>query len=60
MSADRGATSGKGLQLLLLHALPLDATMWRAQSDLMPGATLAPTLYPLGDTIEAWAAAVLA
>jgi pimeloyl-[acyl-carrier protein] methyl ester esterase len=47
------------LELLLLHALPLDGSMWAAQMDLLPGATHAPTLYPFGDTIEAWAAAAL-
>jgi pimeloyl-ACP methyl ester carboxylesterase len=52
-------TAGKELQLLLLHALPLDGAMWAGQQQLLPGSTYAPTLYPLGDSIEAWAAAVL-
>jgi pimeloyl-ACP methyl ester carboxylesterase len=47
------------LELLLLHALPLDGTMWAAQKEILPGSTYAPTLYPLGDTVEAWAAAAL-
>ena len=47
------------LELLLLHALPLDGSMWAGQQQLLPGATCAPTLYALGDSIEAWAAAVL-
>lgn len=47
------------MELLLLHALPLDGSMWDAQKHLLPGATYAPTLYPLGDTIEDWAAAAL-
>jgi pimeloyl-ACP methyl ester carboxylesterase len=47
------------LELLLLHALPLDGSMWAGQQQLLPGSTYAPTLYPLGDSIEAWAAAVL-
>jgi pimeloyl-ACP methyl ester carboxylesterase len=47
------------LGLLLLHALPLDGSMWASQMDLLPGAVWAPTLYGLGDSIEAWAAAVL-
>ncbi|MBX4910893.1 MULTISPECIES: hypothetical protein [Rhizobium] len=33
------------LELLLLHALPLDGTMWAEQMELLPGATYAPTLY---------------
>lgn len=48
-----------GLELLLLHALPLDGSMWAAQRELLPGATFAPTLYPLGDSVEAWAGATL-
>jgi len=47
------------LELLFLHALPLDGSMWAGQRELLPGATHAPTLYPLGDSIEAWAAAAL-
>ncbi|MDA1101925.1 MAG: alpha/beta hydrolase [Proteobacteria bacterium] len=47
------------LGLLLLHALPLDGSMWANQMDLFPGPTYAPTLYGLGNTVEAWAAEVL-
>jgi pimeloyl-ACP methyl ester carboxylesterase len=47
------------LELLFLHALPLDGSMWNGQKELLPGSTYAPTLYPLGDSIEAWAAAAL-
>jgi pimeloyl-ACP methyl ester carboxylesterase len=47
------------LKLLFLHALPLDGSMWASQMELLPGACVAPTLYDLGDGIEAWAAAVL-
>ncbi|MFM0247547.1 alpha/beta fold hydrolase [Paraburkholderia sediminicola] len=47
------------LELLLLHALPLDGSMWAGQMALLPGATYAPTLYPLGDSIETWAAEAL-
>jgi len=47
-------------ELLLLHALPLDGTMWADQMALLPGATYAPTLYPFGDRIQAWAAKALA
>jgi pimeloyl-[acyl-carrier protein] methyl ester esterase len=42
-------------ELLLLHALPLDGSMWAEQAKLRPEASYAPTLYPLGDHIEAWA-----
>jgi pimeloyl-ACP methyl ester carboxylesterase len=51
--------AGEKLELLFLHALPLDGSMWAGQRHLLPGSTYAPTLYPLGDSIEAWAAAVL-
>lgn len=47
------------LELLLLHALPLDGSMWREQMELLPGTTHAPTLYRLGNCLEEWAAAVL-
>ncbi len=43
------------MELLLLHALPLDGTMWAKQMDLLPGATHAPTLYDFGDNIGSWA-----
>jgi pimeloyl-ACP methyl ester carboxylesterase len=46
--------------LLLLHALPLDASMWVNQMDLFPADTVAPSLYRFGDRIESWAASVLA
>lgn len=46
-------------ELLLLHALPLDGSMWAGQMELLPGATYAPTLYSLGDSVEAWAAEAL-
>jgi pimeloyl-ACP methyl ester carboxylesterase len=47
------------MALLFLHALPLDGTMWAGQKDILPHSTYAPTLYPLGDSVEAWAAAAL-
>jgi pimeloyl-ACP methyl ester carboxylesterase len=49
----------KKLELLLLHALPLDGSMWAAQMRLLPGSTHAPTLYAFGETVEDWAAAAL-
>jgi pimeloyl-ACP methyl ester carboxylesterase len=47
------------LQLLFLHALPFDGSMWAAQAQLLPGSTFTPTLYPFGDSVEAWAAVAL-
>jgi pimeloyl-ACP methyl ester carboxylesterase len=47
------------VELVLLHALPLDGSMWRNQAELLPGATHAPTLYGLSETLADWAAAVL-
>jgi pimeloyl-[acyl-carrier protein] methyl ester esterase len=47
------------LELLFLHALPLDGSMWAAQQRLLPGSTYTPTLYAFGDTVEAWAAEAL-
>lgn len=47
------------LELLFLHALPLDGSMWVRQKDLLPGATHAPTLYPCGESMEEWAEAAL-
>lgn len=52
------AAKGK-LELLFLHALPLDGSMWSGQRDLLAGATHAPTLYSYGDSIEEWAKAAL-
>tara|TARA_E500000318_G_scaffold88124_2_gene85259 strand:- start:327 stop:1061 length:735 start_codon:yes stop_codon:yes gene_type:complete len=46
-------------ELLFLHALPLDGTMWAGQMHLLPGATYAPNLYSLGETVQEWAAAAL-
>jgi pimeloyl-ACP methyl ester carboxylesterase len=45
------------LGLLFLHALPLDGSMWGGQRNLLPNSTYMPTLYALGDSIEAWASA---
>lgn len=46
----------RGMQLVFLHALPFDRTMWSGSQD---GRALAPSLYELGDSVEQWAAAVL-
>lgn len=50
---------GEKPELLLLHALPLDGSMWADQMGLLPGATYAPTLYSLGEHIETWATGAL-
>lgn len=44
------------MTLVLLHALPFGASMW--PTDLLERA-VAPTLYGFGESIEAWAAAVV-
>ena len=49
----------QNLEFLLLHALPLDGSMWAGQMALLPGSTYAPTLYALGDSIEEWAVEAL-
>ena len=41
-----------GTELLFLHALPLDGSMWAGQMELLPGASFAPTLYGMGDSVE--------
>jgi pimeloyl-ACP methyl ester carboxylesterase len=47
------------MQLVLLHALPFDGTMWANEMQLLPDKTIAPALYAYGDSIEDWARAVL-
>jgi len=47
------------MRLVLLHALPFDGRMWAEQMDLLPGSTIAPDLYSLGDSIEEWARAIV-
>jgi pimeloyl-ACP methyl ester carboxylesterase len=47
------------VELLFLHALPLDGSMWTGQQGLLPGATHAPTLYGFGNNVEVWAAEAL-
>ncbi|TCU10036.1 alpha/beta fold hydrolase [Rhizobium sullae] len=48
------------LELSLLHALPLDGTMWAEQMELLPVVTYTPTFYSFGDRIESWAEKALA
>jgi pimeloyl-ACP methyl ester carboxylesterase len=52
-------TTRQELELLFLHALPLDGSMWTAQKQALPVPTYTPTLYPFGESIEAWATAAL-
>jgi pimeloyl-ACP methyl ester carboxylesterase len=47
------------VRIVLLHALPLDGSMWAPLSADADWPVLSPTLYPLGETIEAWAEGVL-
>lgn len=47
------------LELLLLHALPLDGSMWAAQLNILPRATYAPTLYGFGGSVGDWATEAL-
>lgn len=53
-------TKNRSLGLLLLHALPLDGSMWADYMDFLPGMTTAPTLYSFGETLEEWAVHALA
>jgi len=47
------------MDLVLLHALPFDGTMWSGQRHLVAGRTHAPTLYRFGDHLPDWAQGVL-
>ncbi len=46
------------MQLVLLHALPLDGRMWDAVRTTFSDA-FAPTLYELGDSVQEWADAIV-
>jgi len=59
LNAEDCTVVGSKLELLFLHALPLDGSMWAEQAQLLPEATYAPTLYSLGDRMETWAHAAL-
>ena len=48
------------LRLVFLHGFPLNGRMWREQMQTAPGATVAPDLYAMGDSMEGWAQGVLA
>jgi pimeloyl-ACP methyl ester carboxylesterase len=49
------------MNVVLLHALPLDSRMWEPQREALSDHELiAPDLYDLGSSMEEWARAVLA
>jgi pimeloyl-ACP methyl ester carboxylesterase len=48
------------MNVVLLHAFPLDERMWNGQREALAGYVHAPRLYRLGATVEDWARAVLA
>ena len=47
------------MNLVLLHPLPLDSSVWPEQVTGLAERCIAPDLYSLGDDIEDWARAVL-
>lgn len=48
------------MNVVLLHAFPLDARMWEPQRDVLAGhEVLAPDLYDLGSSMDEWARAIL-
>jgi pimeloyl-ACP methyl ester carboxylesterase len=47
------------VKVVLLHALPLDGASWSDVAELLDEEVVAPTLYGLGDSLRAWADAVL-
>ncbi len=47
------------MPLVLLHPLPLDASIWPPELRSLEASVVAPNLYDLGDSIEAWAYRIL-
>jgi pimeloyl-ACP methyl ester carboxylesterase len=48
------------VKILLLHAFPLDPTMWDAQRPVLDGhEVVAPSLYQRGNTMDKWAESLL-
>ena len=48
------------MNVVLLHAFPLDARMWEPQREVLAGHdVVAPDLYDLGSTMDEWARAIL-
>lgn len=46
-------------EILFLHALPLDGSMWDGQREALGAKSIAPTLYGSGETVTEWAEAAL-
>ncbi|MBW3640701.1 MAG: alpha/beta hydrolase [Actinobacteria bacterium] len=60
LSAARAdATTVRRVKVVLLHALPLDATMWHEVAEGLQYEVVAPDLYQLGPTLQDWASGVL-
>ena len=47
------------VRVVLLHALPLDGTVWRGVVAALTVEAVAPTLYDFGDALTDWASGVL-
>lgn len=47
------------MNVALLHALPLDGSMWANGMHLKANSVIRPNLYALGGSLEAWAGGVL-
>jgi pimeloyl-ACP methyl ester carboxylesterase len=45
--------------LVLLHPLPLDGSIWAAETRALAPRSIAPTLYDLGGSLEEWADGVI-
>jgi pimeloyl-ACP methyl ester carboxylesterase len=49
------------VKILLLHAFPLDPSMWEVQRPVLEGnEVVAPSIYGRGPTMDAWAGSLLA
>ena len=47
------------MRVVLLHPLPLDGRVWAASMRTWAGSVVVPSLYALGESMEAWASEVL-
>jgi len=47
------------MRVVLLHPLPLDGRIWAPAMRAWAGSVVVPSLYSLGDSMEAWASGVL-
>src|ERR1700688_2044508 len=52
-------SSVPAVNLVRLHALPLDGTMWTTETYPEFDCVIAPTLYELGESLETWAGSIL-